>query len=274
MGIVLVRFTSSWVQFLLLPIPFLPNIRVPLKLPALVVLPLWLGEQITFARLGGAEGGGVAWWAHIAGFAFGAAFAVVVRALRIEDRAQGRSIAEDDALRDVERAAQARLKDDLERADELLGRALQSAPQSIEAWQEAFELALARADADDLGHATTRLLELHQKRGDSAAALALLDDERWLDAPERAPKLELTIASAYERLGRPQLALERYDVVVKAAPRDALALRALVRKGELLLRSKRPAEARDALLKAQAHPAINDAFRSTIARSLDKLGPT
>src|SRR5262245_28045979 len=174
MGMLLVRLFSSWIQFLFLPIPFLPNIRVRLKLPALVVLPLWLGEQLYFAQRTRAEGGGVAWWAHVAGFVFGVVLAGAVRVFKIEDRSQGRSVAQDEAERDVLRAAEARDAGDLERADELLGRALQRSPESVPAWQEAFELALVRSDPDDLARAMTRLLELLQKRNDGASALALL----------------------------------------------------------------------------------------------------
>jgi membrane associated rhomboid family serine protease len=272
MGILLVRLFASWVQFLLLPIPFLPNIRVRLKLPALVVLPLWLLEQLAFAQRSRGEGGGVAWWAHIAGFLFGVALAGAIRLFRIEDRSQGRSVAQDESERDVERAAQARAEGDLDRADELLGRALQGAPESVSAWQEAFLLALERSDPDDLARAMTRLLELLQKRNDGATALALLDDQPWRDVPDRPARLELTIGAAYERLARPSRALEQYDAVVEAAPRDALALRALMRKGELLARLGRREEARDALRRAQAHPAMNEAFQATLARSLAKLG--
>lgn len=45
---------------------------LPLKLPAFVVLGLWALLQLANTFLGGAGASGVAWWAHIAGFAAGA----------------------------------------------------------------------------------------------------------------------------------------------------------------------------------------------------------
>lgn len=45
---------------------------LPLKLPAWVVLGLWALLQLANTFLAGAEATGVAWWAHIAGFAAGA----------------------------------------------------------------------------------------------------------------------------------------------------------------------------------------------------------
>jgi membrane associated rhomboid family serine protease len=272
MGIVLVRLAGSWIRFVLLPIVFLPNVRVPLSLPALVVLPFWAVEQLYFSQRSAGEGGGVAWWAHIGGFAFGAALAGVVRLLRIEDHTQGRTVAEDDVSRDVERAAALRAADDLDRADEALGRAFEKDPDNVAAWEEAYELALLRLHPEDLQRAMTRLLELRTRRGDTAAGLALLRDERWLEVPDRPPRLDLTAAGAYERLGDAARALEHYGLVVKALPRDALALRALVRQGELLGRLGKRTAALEVLRQAQAHPAMSDTWRAAVASALAKVG--
>jgi len=46
-------------------------------LPAWIVLGLWIGFQVLSAAMGG--GGGVAWWAHIGGFAIGAILVVPFR---------------------------------------------------------------------------------------------------------------------------------------------------------------------------------------------------
>jgi membrane associated rhomboid family serine protease len=47
-------------------------LRMPVTLPAFVVLGLWIAFQIFSASFEqGGEGGGVAWWAHIGGFAVG-----------------------------------------------------------------------------------------------------------------------------------------------------------------------------------------------------------
>jgi membrane associated rhomboid family serine protease len=59
-----------------------------LELPALLVLGLWFAEQIAFGAMGltqgGADGGGVAYFAHIGGFVFGLA-AIKLFASRIKD---------------------------------------------------------------------------------------------------------------------------------------------------------------------------------------------
>src|SRR5262249_10589269 len=72
MGMMLVRLAASKIRFLFLPIVFLPQLRIHLSLPALLVLPLWALEQLAYAARTPSGGGGVAWWAHVAGFVFGA----------------------------------------------------------------------------------------------------------------------------------------------------------------------------------------------------------
>ena len=49
------------------------------RLPAYVVLGLWIGLQVFNASMAGGSGGGTAWWAHIGGFIAGAALIVPFR---------------------------------------------------------------------------------------------------------------------------------------------------------------------------------------------------
>ena len=51
--------------------------RIPVRLPAYLLLGIWLGTQITYAFIG--NNPGVAWWAHIGGFAAGVALIAPLR---------------------------------------------------------------------------------------------------------------------------------------------------------------------------------------------------
>jgi membrane associated rhomboid family serine protease len=53
------------------------------SVPAYILLPLWLVIQVFWGAMSGAEGG-VAYWAHVGGFAFGALGAVLLRVSGIE----------------------------------------------------------------------------------------------------------------------------------------------------------------------------------------------
>jgi hypothetical protein len=53
------------------------------SVPAYIILPLWLVIQVFWGAMSGAEGG-VAYWAHVGGFAFGGVIAVLLRVTGIE----------------------------------------------------------------------------------------------------------------------------------------------------------------------------------------------
>lgn len=63
MGAYLVLFPSSRIKMLFLVFPF--------HIPAFLFLGFWIWEQFMGVGQVSAEGGGVAWWAHIGGFIFG-----------------------------------------------------------------------------------------------------------------------------------------------------------------------------------------------------------
>ncbi len=75
-----------------------PRARVTLLLPlglavrarALLFLPLWLALQLLSAWLAPAASGGVAWWAHVGGFAAGLVLVFVLRPRRARRRPSGR----------------------------------------------------------------------------------------------------------------------------------------------------------------------------------------
>lgn len=54
--------------------------------PAWIMLPLWLLQNLFFASLDTEGRGGVAYWAHIGGFAFGAAVALAIKSMRVEEK--------------------------------------------------------------------------------------------------------------------------------------------------------------------------------------------
>src|SRR5439155_12112088 len=84
MGAFLVRYARTRIRFAYL---IAPSMRGTFDAPAWVMLPLWFGQQIFFAALtDSSSGGGVAYLAHVAGFAFGAAIAGAIAWLEIEAR--------------------------------------------------------------------------------------------------------------------------------------------------------------------------------------------
>jgi membrane associated rhomboid family serine protease len=81
MGGFLARFPKTKIK--LMWIWFFGLGRYKFFVPAYVLLPLWLVIQLVWGLLSGSAGG-VAYWAHVGGFAFGMVGAVVLRATGIE----------------------------------------------------------------------------------------------------------------------------------------------------------------------------------------------
>ena len=83
MGAFLVRYWKTRIRFFYMLGVFF---RGTFDAPAALMLPLWLAQQLLFASMTSGEGGGIAYWAHIGGFVFGAAAAWMIRVKQIEER--------------------------------------------------------------------------------------------------------------------------------------------------------------------------------------------
>jgi len=84
MGAFLIRFARTRLKFAYF-FWVVVILRGTFTAPAWLMLPLWLLQQLFYASLTGTEGG-VAYWAHVGGFVFGAGFAFVLKAFDIEAR--------------------------------------------------------------------------------------------------------------------------------------------------------------------------------------------
>lgn len=83
MGAFLVRFVRTKIRFFYFYFLFFFRSGT-VDLPAWIVLPLWFLQQLLFAGL--STSSGVAYRAHVGGFAFGFLAALAIRQLRIEER--------------------------------------------------------------------------------------------------------------------------------------------------------------------------------------------
>jgi hypothetical protein len=201
-------------------------------LPVLVVMPIWLAEQMWLSRY--SDGSNVAFGAHVGGFVFGLAVAGLVRLTRPERPPAARAAASD--------AADGR---------------------------EQLEDAIASGEPRAIETAGGRLLDrLRQAGGTEAAELAL--ELRARLAPPLPLRLWASCASVLERHDA-DAALAMYEEVGRAAPAEATALRAHLRRGELYRRLGRTADARRALEQALAHAACTAGVRDTVERSLAGL---
>jgi membrane associated rhomboid family serine protease len=272
MGAFLVRFGSRRMEFLWLPIPPLFFVRRRVELPAFVFLPMWLVEQLMYAR--SAPGAGVAWWAHVGGFAFGFAVALAFLLARVEERFIAPGIRRQISLEQhpsLDAAFEARLRGDVATARREVRRAVAAQPGSLDAWREAWEVALASNDGEEAARAATRYLDLCARQKELALAREIVYDARWRDLARIPARLWLAFGGLCEREGDGRSALEYYEQAEASEPADPATLRALVRRAELLRRNGQKNDARAALLRARSHPACRDPWPATVEAALAGL---
>lgn len=275
MGAFLVRLRTSRIRFLFVPIILLPWVRFRFLVPAFVFLPLWfLGQFLLATNL--EEPGGIALWAHVGGFAFGAVAALVIAALGIEKRwihpAIEKSVAwsQDPALVG---AFEAREKGDLAGARRLIEGALRADPSNVDGQRLACDLALEAYDRPGFGREAARLLDLYISRGEKDLAMQLIG-EAPSQAGDALPLRFLLRAAAFlDRSGEEQWATRFYREIAAHHPADPGSLRALLRLAELVQKDGDRAGARNALLIARDHPECAGEWVNVVERRLAALGP-
>jgi membrane associated rhomboid family serine protease len=190
MAAFLVEFSTTRLSFLFMPLFPLPP-YIPFRMPAWLVFPAWFATDLVSAVLAderspGTGGGGVAFWAHVAGFLFGLAIAIGVRMSR--------------------------------RSGERHERRDRRSP----AGGDSLALAQAAAQGGDLERAWALVVGSVQLRGSDEGALLLWTLARRLRDPGRgAPALEAVIRRGL-RGGREVDALARWRELAAACPEHAI----------------------------------------------------
>ena len=274
MGAYLVRFLKSKVEFLFVPLLLRPTLHFRFFVPAFVVLPLWFVKQ--FLEMRGEDsggGGGIAFSAHVGGFVFGAAFALIVKLTRFEEKFVDPAVVKETTWQLDERtlrAMTARDQGDFVTAKRELGAVLREKPTDVDALRTAVDVAQRSEDAAMLDTCAVRLLNRYteDKLDDLAADLI-----HELSA-ERAhiPKFLGRAAVFAERSGKRDWALALYERVLDADPNGPGAVPSLVKIGTLLRLTGDMARARETFARARAHPACTAEWAPTIDAKIAQLG--
>ena len=202
MGAFLVRFARRKVRFFYFY--FMLFFRTgTIDLPAWLVLPLWFLEQLLFAGL--SRESGVAYRAHVGGFAFGFAAAFAIKALRIEERFIAPGIEREISVSQhpaLEEGMDLLLRGETGAARAAFATVLAAEPRNADAhlgvWQSHCVEGTPAAGAPHL----VRAIEEEVRRSDAALAL---DHWRELVAAARQsgpPALRWRLASSLEATDR------------------------------------------------------------------------
>jgi membrane associated rhomboid family serine protease len=263
MGAYLVRFTRSRLQFLFIPVLFIPHWNFRFFLPAFVVLPLWFLDQVVAIP---AEGdSGVAVTAHVAGFAYGFVIALFVSITKIEERfirgAIERQISWTVDPR-LERALAAFQRGDVVAAKSAVGPLLAEQPNHPDALRLALDVALSQNNATAIDEFGARLLLVHSK--DREASLDLIGELTEDRSSRLLPQFLARAAATLERLGDRERAIALYEKLASFGD----AVPALVKLANVRRSGGDVFGARETLHRALDHPNCSDEWRRRITNTL------
>ena len=242
MGAYLVRFVRSRLEFLFIPLFFLPMWHFRFSVPALVALPIWFLEQIVSIPTEG--GSGVAVTAHVAGFAYGLAFAFVLGAFGLLKKA-------------VPRKAPAKAPPVVQKA----------APDTV-ALRRALDVALFQEKPLDIDAAGARLLSAYSAGGNTASARQLILELEPLAERQRLTQFLPAAAAFAERTGDRPLAISLYRRFCETEGAATNVVPSLVKLGGLLWARGDKHGAREALLRARQRPDCSEEWRRKIESTL------
>jgi membrane associated rhomboid family serine protease len=208
------------------------------------LLPLWLAMEIFSGTIFGASSG-VAHWAHVGGFVFGAVGAVGLRYSGLEHAANQAIESKVSWTADpaIVQATGKMEQGKLDEAIALLEDYVAGKPDALEAYSILPPLYFRKNDIPKFLEATIKVCQLHLKAKDIDAAWE--DYGEYLNSGgEQMPAATwLELCRAAEGQQRLERAVAEYDRLAKTYPSEKQSLLALMAAGRLSLKQSQPAEA-------------------------------
>lgn len=171
MGAFLVRYAFVKIRFFYW---FGIIFRGTFDAPAWLMLPLWLLQQFYFASLDTGGRGGVAYWAHISGFVFGAVVALGIKKLRVEEKYIAPAIEAEISVTQnplLDEGMHLMAQGDYAAARETLGRLLAAEPRNQDAALAMWQCCLHEGQPLAGVEHVVKVIEEELKRGDIQMAL-------------------------------------------------------------------------------------------------------
>jgi membrane associated rhomboid family serine protease len=241
MGGFLVRFPKLKIEMLWYMLIF----RIRFKAPAYWLLPLWLLTEIFYGSLFG-QASGVAHWAHVGGFIFGALAAVVIARTGLEHKAN--AVIEDKigwtADPAVVQGTEFLEKGKFDEGIAVLQKHVAGKPDALDAHSLLRQLYWRKNDIPAHLEATIKLCQLHLKAQDTEAAWQ--DYQEYANAGgDRMPAATwLELCRIAEGQQDYQRAVSEYEKLAQTYPNEKQSLLALLSAGRLALKQlNRPSDA-------------------------------
>jgi hypothetical protein len=265
MGAFLIRYWHVQIHFFYM---FGFIIRGTFSAPAWTMLPLWFVEQFFLATMAdaGAVGGGVAYWAHVGGFAFGVGAGLLMKKYKVEelyinpaiDSQVNRTLVDNTAL---DQALEAKSTGDTQKAFAILAAAAAARPGDEDTTQTLWAVATDDGREAEAAPVMLKTIRDEVRHGDLDSAVA-----HWCQVVEKVPDIQappmllLRLAHHLSETGRRKeataaLRLALLDAGGKLTP--ALLLRIAKEAREI-----DPELARGAVRLALARPDVGEIERA------------
>ncbi len=285
MGAFLVRFPKMKIEMLWI-FGFFRTYRF--HAAAYWLLPLWVLMEVFYGSLFG-HMSGVAHWAHVGGFLFGAIGAVALRYSGFETHVN-KAIEKDLAWvsdPEIDRANQHMEQGQLDEAAALIQQHLTAKPNSIDGWNVLRQVHRRRNELPAYLEVTAKTCELHLKAKNNDAAWQ--DYEDFLSSGGKALPVAVwfEICRGLEECGNFERALSEYEGLATAYPAQRQGLMAQLAAARICLkRLNRPADALKLFRTAASSPVphldldhtiqagIKDATAATGGQSLSARAAT
>jgi tetratricopeptide (TPR) repeat protein len=209
------------------------------------LLPVWLGMEIYYGKLSG-QGDGIAHWAHVGGFIFGALAALALRYSGLEHKATKRI--EDKiswtAASEINQASDLVENGKFAQAGVILNKYLAEEPNSLGAWSLLRIVHWRNNDIPGCREATYKVCELNLRAGMYEAAWQDYEEFLNLGGGNMAPATWLELCRVAEERSDYRRALSEYQKLVAAYPSERQGLMAQLGAARISLkRLNRPDEA-------------------------------
>jgi membrane associated rhomboid family serine protease len=252
MGAFLVRFPKmkiemAWIFFFKL---------YRFKAAAYWLLPLWLGSEIFYGSLFGSTSG-VAHWAHVGGFIFGAVAALAIQHSGIEQKAN-QAIEEKLSWNtdpELEQASSMMEHGQLTEALPLLTSYVVAKPNSLDAWTMLRQLHQRQNNTKEYLDAIVKTCALHLKAHEIEAAFQDYADFIDSGGSKVPAAVWLELCKGAEEMQDFERAFAEYQQLAQSYPADRQALTAQLSAARLCLkRLNRPQDALAIYQSAAASP--------------------
>jgi len=244
--------------------------RFRFKAPAYWLLPLWLLTEIFYGTLFG-QASGVAHWAHVGGFAFGALAALVIQKTGLEHEANaviekkvGWS-ADPAILEATSLMEQEKLDDGIK----VLKKYLATKPDAMDAHTILAQLYWRKHDFPACKDTYAKLCQLHLKANDADAAWQSYQDYKNVGGDRLPATTWLELGRLAESQEKYDLAVREYENLAKTYPNEKQSVLALLSGGRLTLKKlDRPSEALLFYKAAAASPAPHAEWDPNIQKGI------